>query len=110
MVGDYVKKQRLKKGYSLNKLAALTGLSKSYLSYIERGIQKNPSIQVLSKIADCLEITVEDLLGSATSPIEIDSEWLALFQEAIDQDVSKKEFQYWLEFIKFKRNGAYEED
>ncbi|WP_081599648.1 helix-turn-helix domain-containing protein [Halalkalibacterium ligniniphilum] len=34
---------------TLNQLAILSGVSKSYISYIERGLQKNLSIVVLKK-------------------------------------------------------------
>ncbi|MDQ0858415.1 transcriptional regulator with XRE-family HTH domain [Bacillus sp. V2I10] len=42
MIGERIKYLRQQKGYSL---AELAGVFKSYLSYIERDIQKNPSMQ-----------------------------------------------------------------
>jgi transcriptional regulator with XRE-family HTH domain len=62
MNGNKIKVMRIEKGISLNKLSELTGISKSYLSLIERNIQKNPSIDILSKLAKALEMEVEDLV------------------------------------------------
>lgn len=53
---------RIEKGISLNKLSELTGISKSYLSLIERNIQTNPSIDILGKLAETFELEVEDLV------------------------------------------------
>ncbi|WP_419882270.1 helix-turn-helix domain-containing protein [Peribacillus sp. B-H-3] len=102
MIGGKIKEFRQKKGYSLNGLANKIGISKSYLSYIERGIQKNPSIKILSKIADILETTAEDLMGDPKEQERLDPEWAALLQEAIASGASKEELSSWIEFIKFK--------
>jgi XRE family transcriptional regulator, master regulator for biofilm formation len=53
---------RIQKGYSLTKLSELTGISKSYLSLLERGIQSNPSIEVIGKIAQALKVDINDLI------------------------------------------------
>lgn len=75
MVGDKIKNFRLKKGYSLNQLAAETGISKSYLSYIERGIQKNPSIKILAKIAKSLDTLRNCWESSRRTAISILNGW-----------------------------------
>jgi transcriptional regulator with XRE-family HTH domain len=62
MDGYKLKGKRIEKGMSLSKLSELTGISKSYLSLIERNIQKNPSIDILGKLAKTLEIKIEDLV------------------------------------------------
>lgn len=50
------------KGWSLDKLANLTGLSKSYLSQIEN-CEKTPTIMTLTKIAYALKVNVQELFG-----------------------------------------------
>ncbi|AGX02692.1 MULTISPECIES: helix-turn-helix domain-containing protein [Bacillus] len=106
MVGERIKRLRLLRGFSINELAEKSGVSKSYLSYIERDIQKNPSLQVLSKLAATLGTSVEELLDykvrSNIEPTELDPEWLGLVQEAIDQGITKEDFSYYLDFIRFK--------
>ncbi|MFE8702115.1 helix-turn-helix domain-containing protein [Cytobacillus sp. FJAT-54145] len=105
MVGERIKELRLKKGYSITELARIAGVSKSYLSYIERDVQKNPSLQFLSKIASTLETSIEYLLGEEKSEIEkkLDDEWLTLIKKAIDSGISKDEFKSYLDFSKFKK-------
>ncbi|MCM3217369.1 helix-turn-helix domain-containing protein [Niallia taxi] len=107
MVGTALKRLRLEKGYSINELSDRAGVSKSYLSYIERGIQKNPSLQVLSKLASTLDTHVEELLETnPTSTDNLDSEWVNLVEEAIKEGITKDEFSCYLEFIKFKKSSA----
>jgi XRE family transcriptional regulator of biofilm formation len=60
--GNRIREIREKKGLSLNKLSKITGISKSYLSFIERSKQTNPSITIVKKIADALGITMNELL------------------------------------------------
>ena len=71
MDGNKLKVMRIEKGISLNKLSELTGISKSYLSLIERNIQKNPSIDILGKLAKTFEVEVEDLVRREQEDNEI---------------------------------------
>ncbi|MBP3951530.1 helix-turn-helix domain-containing protein [Bacillus suaedae] len=64
MNGRSIRDLRKSKGMSLNELAQVSGVSKSYISYIERGLQKNPSIIVLKKISEALNIEFITLLES----------------------------------------------
>lgn len=58
MIGDNIKKIRLNKNIGLNKTANLAGISGSYLSNIEKGLKENPSMEVLHKIANVLDVPV----------------------------------------------------
>lgn len=62
MDGSKLKILRTEKGMSLGKLSERTGISKSYLSLIERNIQKNPSLDILEKLAKTFEVAVEELV------------------------------------------------
>ncbi|WP_181347241.1 helix-turn-helix domain-containing protein [Thalassobacillus sp. CUG 92003] len=62
MIGDRLQFLRLQKGYTLSELARRSGVSKSYISNIERGLQKNPSLIVMKKLSETLDISVEKLL------------------------------------------------
>ncbi len=106
MMQNRIKQLRLLKGYSINTLSEKTGVSKSYLSYIERGIQKNPSLQILSKLANALGTTVEDLLEEDYYHHEeekIDEDWVQLFKEAKEHGITKEDFSLYLDFIKFQK-------
>lgn len=111
MVGMQIKRLRMEKGFSINELSEKAGVSKSYLSYIERGIQQNPSLQVLSRLALTLDTDVEDLLDQAKKSEEfefmnVDSEWIELVEDAIRNGITKEDFSYYLDFIKFKKKNG----
>ncbi len=42
MIGERIKRLRLQKGISLTELAEKAGVAKSYISSIERNLQKKP--------------------------------------------------------------------
>lgn len=58
-IGKRIAYFRTAKGYSVNKLANLSGISQSYLREVELG-NKNPTIEILSFICDTLEITLKE--------------------------------------------------
>ncbi|MFD2922523.1 helix-turn-helix domain-containing protein [Halobacillus naozhouensis] len=60
--GERIRDLRLGQGYTVNQFARMSGVSKSYISNIERGIQRNPSLIVMKKFADTLNVPLEDLL------------------------------------------------
>lgn len=57
-----LKKIRHKKEYSLEKVARLADLSLNTIVKIESGVNQNPTIETLTKIARALEIGIDDLL------------------------------------------------
>jgi transcriptional regulator with XRE-family HTH domain len=67
-VGRRVKKLRAARGWSLEELAAASGVSRSMLSEIERE-RANPTLTVAARIARAFELTLQDLLGGAESPV-----------------------------------------
>jgi transcriptional regulator with XRE-family HTH domain len=62
MNGNKIKDLRRGKGLSLSRLSELTGISKSYLSIIERDLHKNPSLDILEKLASFFQVDVEYLV------------------------------------------------
>lgn len=63
-LGRVLKKARTELGWSLDKLAAKTEISRGYLWKLEQG-QSNPSIEVLHKIAGALSLPVAHLVALA---------------------------------------------
>jgi transcriptional regulator with XRE-family HTH domain len=61
-ISENVKKLRDKKGYSLEKVARLADLSLNTIVKIEKGVNKNPTIETLTKIAKALEVSIDDLI------------------------------------------------
>jgi XRE family transcriptional regulator of biofilm formation len=109
MIGDRVKKFRLEKKLSLSELAEQAGVAKSYLSSLERNLQKNPSIQFLEKIAAVLNIPVEHLIHEQIDQSELDHDWMNLVKEAMNSGVSKEQFRDFLEFNKWRNNQGKED-
>ncbi|WP_083270708.1 helix-turn-helix domain-containing protein [Bacillus marinisedimentorum] len=62
VIGDQIRKHRQSKGMSISGLAHKAGVSKSYLSSIERNLQTNPSIHIIEKLALALNVNVDTLM------------------------------------------------
>ncbi|SEM95219.1 XRE family transcriptional regulator, master regulator for biofilm formation [Mesobacillus persicus] len=81
------------------------------MSYIERGIQENPSLQVLSRLAKTLEVSLDEITGPSIHPLSdsqqpVDPEWLEMIDEAIRNGVSKEEFSLYINFLKYRKNNV----
>lgn len=62
ILGSNVRAAREALGWSQDKLAAETGLHRTYLSGIERGV-RNPTIEIVSSLAKALRSTPSQLLS-----------------------------------------------
>lgn len=62
-IGAKIRAIREAQGMTLTDLADSCGLSKGYLSTIEADAGANPTLDVLTKIASELDVTVGDLVG-----------------------------------------------
>ena len=60
-LGKYIKNCRQEKKMAVKTLAKATGISKSYLDYIEAGARE-PQVEMLAKIAAVLDLPLEKLL------------------------------------------------
>ncbi|MGI9426475.1 MAG: helix-turn-helix domain-containing protein [Hyphomicrobiaceae bacterium] len=59
--GDLIRQHRLELGLSQEELGHQANLHRTYISSVERGI-RNPTITVLHRIANALDLTVSELL------------------------------------------------
>ncbi|MCX4791665.1 MULTISPECIES: cupin domain-containing protein [unclassified Streptomyces] len=59
-IGQHLRRERLERGFTLEKLAEKTGLSRSYLSNVERDVN-SPTINTLRTIVDALGTTLSQL-------------------------------------------------
>jgi len=64
-VEEKIRELRTLKGYSVNKLANMAGVSQSYLRDIELG-NKNPTIAFLSLLCEQLEISLQDFFHDSS--------------------------------------------
>lgn len=61
-LGRNVKKFRKQKDYSLEKVSKLADVSLNTVVKVESGVNKNPTIETLTKIAKTLGVNVDDLI------------------------------------------------
>ncbi len=57
-----IRYERKKKGWTLSQLSRRTGVSKSYLSYLERNQKKNPSITIVKRLFTVLDIPLDKVM------------------------------------------------
>ena len=62
--GTKFKNHKNKKGLTQVELAENTGLSRDYISSLERGITKNPSLDIMKKLSKALDVLVVELFFS----------------------------------------------
>src|SRR5688572_9478124 len=63
-LGSQVLARRQERGLSQTELAEQTGISRNYVSLIERGEATNISMKVINLLADALETTSSELTGA----------------------------------------------
>ncbi len=61
-IAENLKRIRKEKNYSLEKVSKLADLSLNTIAKIESGVNTNPTIDTLLKIASALEVGVDDLI------------------------------------------------
>ena len=84
-----LKEQRIKKGMSLQDVADAVGASKAHIWDLETGRAKNPTIELLIKLAKAFSVSVADLIGENPAGEGEDSILLAMYREL--QDLSPRD-------------------
>jgi XRE family transcriptional regulator of biofilm formation len=103
LIGETVKRFREEKNLSISELAVITGVAKSYISSIERNIKSNPSIHILEKIAEGLDVPLITILNENKTVEDLDSEWLSLLKKAIDTGLTKDQFEEFITIRMLKK-------
>lgn len=62
MFGKNIKFIRKSKNIGLNELSRLSGVNASYISALERDEKKNPSVTILEKLANALEVSIDEIM------------------------------------------------
>ena len=63
MLAQNIRKLRLKKGLSQEKLSRLADIANATLVKIESGAAKEPTITTVAKIASALNVSIDELVG-----------------------------------------------
>ena len=59
-----IKQIREKKNITIYRLSKLTGINRPYLTQLENNKKFNPSLKIMSKIANALDVKIDDLFYS----------------------------------------------
>ena len=63
MLSNKIEQLRKEKGYTFAKLSELSGISTGRLSDLASGTRNNPTMDTLIKMADALDVTLDELVG-----------------------------------------------
>ncbi len=80
-LAEKLKELRLRKGKSLQDLADEIGASKAHVWDLETGRSKNPTIELLAKLAQALGTSISDLVGENPEGDEQSSEVVAMYRD-----------------------------
>ncbi|RWM50342.1 MAG: helix-turn-helix transcriptional regulator [Mesorhizobium sp.] len=80
-LADRIKAFRMRKKLSLQELADSAGVSKAHIWDLETGRSKNPSMDLLIKLANKLEVAVVDLVGENPDAEGEGSRVLGMYRE-----------------------------
>ncbi len=89
-LGDKIRKLRKDKGLTLDKLAELSGSSKSYIWELENKNPPRPSADKLTKIAGQLETTLEFLLHEGEDVTQEDAADARFYRQYRKMDPNTK--------------------
>ncbi|WP_347548546.1 helix-turn-helix transcriptional regulator [Pseudalkalibacillus hwajinpoensis] len=108
MIGENLRKHRLKKGITLTELAQRSKVSKSYLNSLERNIKNNPSINLVKRLANELGTDIYQIIGeekNSENPINEREEWRSFIKNVRDAGIENgelSEYKELIDYIKWK--------
>ncbi len=99
-LGEKIQKLRKKKGLTLDKLAEMTGSSKSYIWELENKNPPRPSAEKIAKIAEKLDTNIDYLLDVDGEVSEEDASDKAFYRKYRKMDVdTKKQVQEMIKIL-----------
>lgn len=104
MIGDKIAKLRKQRGFTLSELAELAKISKSYLSNIERNLHKNPSLEIIKRIANVLDVDLSTLLETSDGNdrrLFLEKEWIDFVNELKELGMEKEQIHQYKKLIEF---------
>lgn len=81
-LGTRVERLRRKRGETLQEVADAVGCSKSHLWQVEKGLSANPSMELLTGLADHFDLTVASLVGEDLDAPEEEQDLARMFRKA----------------------------
>jgi len=101
-IGDNMRRLREQRGMTLTELAESTEISRSQLTKIEKGSQKNPGIETLVALATALGTPIEELVfGERNETAEMKAQLKAIMELKPEQrEVAKQMLRTWFMMCK----------
>jgi len=73
---------RLRSGRSLQDVADAVGVSKAHIWELEKGRADNPTLQLVTRLADHFKVTVASLVGEDPQAVDADADLARMFRQA----------------------------
>jgi len=103
--GTRLKELRVKKNLSLQEVADAVGASKAHIWDLEKNRAKNPSIELLTKLAKCFGVSVADIIGENPHGADEQPELVAMYRQLKELTPADREaIQSMMDHFK-KREG-----
>ncbi len=83
-LGARITKLRLKKGESLQQVADAVGVSKAHIWDLEKGNAQNPSMALVTRLADHFGVSLASLVGEDPKAKDADQRLARMFRQATD--------------------------
>jgi transcriptional regulator with XRE-family HTH domain len=102
-LGQLLKQYRNIGGYTLRQVEDATGVSNAYLSQLENDKIKNPSANVLYKLAQMYSVELESLLAASGIIMGQPAKAAHILAPIAKVDLTKGEEEQLLEYLQFLR-------
>jgi len=81
-LGSRISELRLKKRQSLQEVADAVGVSKAHIWELEKGRTDNPSMALVTRLADHFGVSIRYLVGEDVNAKDADEELARMFRQA----------------------------
>ncbi|MBP6874604.1 MAG: helix-turn-helix transcriptional regulator [Candidatus Eisenbacteria bacterium] len=88
-LGERIRSLRESREMTLSDLERESGVSKGYLSQLERGEASNPTVDILQKVSQVLGVAVSELLGEESPAEESPARLPAGLQALVEQAAAR---------------------
>ena len=85
-LGTRIAKLRRQKGQSLQEVADAVGVSKAHIWEMEKGIAANPSMMLVTRLADHFGVTIAYLVGEDIESTDAPRDIQRMFRQAAQLD------------------------
>lgn len=101
-LGEKIKILRTKKNLSLQEVAEQVGASKAHIWELETGRARNPTLELVTKLAKCFDVGVADLVGENPDAEGEKPELVAMFRDL--KGLDEKDFETMQSIMNHFRN------